>query len=73
MPEIIKSVDDKVQELKKSGKLPPGLIEQYDMQLKLLQDPVVPDFETVIFPGYYASSGTSFVPLLHVVFFLTSV
>lgn len=29
---------------------PPGLKEQYDLQMKLLEDPTVPDFEILFMP-----------------------
>lgn len=62
-PALIKSVEDEVDAMKKSGSLPPGLAEQYDIQLKNLRDPEIPDLEVVVFPGYFAGNGTSlFLP-----------
>ena len=34
----------------KADKLPPGLKEQYDVQLEMLKDSNVPDIEIVVFP-----------------------
>lgn len=33
-----------------ADRLPPGLKEQYDLQLKLLEDPAIPDFEILHMP-----------------------
>ena len=40
-----------VAEAKKNGTLPPGLAEQYDIQLKHLKDDSLPDLEVFGFPG----------------------
>lgn len=55
--QVIQSVEEEVEELKRSGSLPPGLTEQYDIQLKNLRDPAIPDCELVVFPGYFAGNG----------------
>lgn len=45
--QIIHDVEDKVAELKAAGKLPPGLQEQYELQLEALRDPTVPDCQFI--------------------------
>lgn len=45
--QIIQGVEKKVAELKASGQLPPGLEEQYDLQLEALRDPAVPDCQFI--------------------------
>ncbi|TCD63782.1 hypothetical protein EIP91_004965 [Steccherinum ochraceum] len=56
-PEVAKSFHKRVakwvEEAKKSGKLPPGLSEQYDIQLRHLLDDSIPDIEIVGFPGFF--------------------
>lgn len=44
---IIKDTGEKVRELQKSGKLPPGLAEQYDLQLDALRDQATPDCQLI--------------------------
>ncbi|THH28509.1 hypothetical protein EUX98_g5668 [Antrodiella citrinella] len=55
-PEAAKSFHARVAKFvadaKSSGKLPPGLAEQYDIQLKALKDDGVPDMEFVSWPGF---------------------
>jgi hypothetical protein len=64
LPGLIKKVEGRVEELKKGGKLPPGLADQYDIQLKALRDPAVPDFEIFVFPGYFSGNGKVFSKLI---------
>ncbi|OBZ65934.1 Glucose oxidase [Grifola frondosa] len=45
-----------VQEQKKGGGLPPALAEQYDVQLRILEDKSQPDVELIAFPGFLTSS-----------------
>jgi len=54
-PTVIKDIERKVEELKRSGTLPPGLAEQYDIQLRILRDPTLPDCQLIAYPGYFAS------------------
>lgn len=49
--EIIKKIEVKVRKLKESGTLPPGLAEQYDIQLSTLRNPAIPDCEIIPVPG----------------------
>jgi hypothetical protein len=61
--EIISRLEGKIGELKKSGKLPPGLAEQYDIQLAILRDPNVPDIEILPTTGLvFGTSVTSIAP-----------
>ncbi|EPS94467.1 hypothetical protein FOMPIDRAFT_152880 [Fomitopsis schrenkii] len=46
-PELIQDLTKLVEDQIESGKLPPGLAEQYKIQLRALQDPNVPDLELV--------------------------
>jgi hypothetical protein len=56
-PTVIEDIERKVEELKRSGTLPPGLAEQYDIQLRILRDPALPDCQLIAFPGYYTAQG----------------
>lgn len=55
-PDAAKSYHTRVTEFitdaKKGGNLPPGLAEQYDIQLRALLDDKSPDMEIVGFPGF---------------------
>ncbi|KAI0950969.1 hypothetical protein AcW1_008132 [Taiwanofungus camphoratus] len=51
-PTIIEEVSAYIEQQKKSGKLPPGLAEQYDIQLRVLKDGTQPDLELIAFPGF---------------------
>ncbi|OCH90043.1 GMC oxidoreductase [Obba rivulosa] len=53
-PSFMQKAEAHVQALKESGKLPPGLAEQYDLQLRALKDDKIPDVELIMFPGFYA-------------------
>ncbi|TFY63801.1 hypothetical protein EVJ58_g3037 [Rhodofomes roseus] len=55
---IIERTEAFVEEKKRSGKLPPGLAEQYDIQLRMLKDDTLPDIEAVILPGYLTFIST---------------
>lgn len=46
----MKKIEDQVDALKKSNKLPPGLAEQYDIQLSTLRNPTIPDCELIPIP-----------------------
>lgn len=50
---IIDEIEQKVTEMKRSGTLPPGRAEQYDVQLESLRDSRVPDCQSIVFPGFY--------------------
>ena len=54
---IIDGVAKQVAELKKGGKLPPGLAEQYDIQLETLRSDTLPDLEIVAIPGHMSFAG----------------
>ena len=41
-----------IDERKDSRKLPPGLAEQYDIQIERLKDKSLPDFEFIDFPEF---------------------
>lgn len=56
-PSIIESVARQVAEAKKGGKLPPGLAEQYDIQLETLRSDTLPDLEVVGIPGHMSRAG----------------
>lgn len=50
--EIVDGVTKHIDEQKAKGTLPPGLAEQYDIQLRTLKDDTVPDMEALGFPGW---------------------
>jgi choline dehydrogenase-like flavoprotein len=52
-----KLIEDKVAELEKNkDKFPPGLWEQYKIQIENLRDEAVPDLELAVFPGFYTTA-----------------
>ncbi|KAH9928307.1 GMC oxidoreductase [Fomitopsis serialis] len=51
-PSIVEKMTAYVEEKKQSGTLPPGLAEQWDIQLRVLKDATLPDMETLAFPGW---------------------
>lgn len=53
--EVTKYINDK----KKSEKLPPGLAEQYDIQLRILKDKTLPEMELIAVPTYMTFKCTS--------------
>lgn len=60
---LITEVEEKISNLKKSGTLPAGLAEQYDIQLAALRDPNIPDIEIIpnsgLAFGMYTPSPTA--------------
>ncbi|KZT72989.1 GMC oxidoreductase [Daedalea quercina L-15889] len=50
--DIVDKMTAYVEEKKKSGALPPGLAEQWDIQLRVLKDPTLPDVEVIAFPAW---------------------
>lgn len=44
-----------VEEMKRSSTLPPGLAEQWDIQLRTLKDETLPDIESVVLPGFFST------------------
>lgn len=67
-PSIIKGVEEKVEELKRSGKLPPGTAEQYDLQIEALKNPKIPDCQTNFYPGYFGQPTEGQSPKAFVIF-----
>ena len=59
-PNIIESVGKQIAEMKKGRKLPPGLAEQYDIQLEMLRSDTLPDLEIVAIPGHMSLVGKFF-------------
>jgi hypothetical protein len=55
--EVIKNVEQEVEALKRSGKIPPGLADQYDIQLNTLRNPEVPDCQMILHAGYWPCKG----------------
>ena len=52
-PDIIEEMAAYVEEKKRSGTLPAGLAEQWDIQLRVLKDPSLPDMEVIGYPGFF--------------------
>ena len=52
-PDIIQRMTAYVEEKKQRGTLPPGLAEQWDIQLRVLKDPTLPDMEVIGYPGFF--------------------
>lgn len=44
---LLKNTEENIQKLKESGNLPPGLAEQYELQLAALRNPAVPDCQLI--------------------------
>ncbi|KAH9928320.1 GMC oxidoreductase [Fomitopsis serialis] len=55
---IIERTEAFIEEKKRSGTLPPGLAEQWDIQLRILKDGSLPDIEAIIFPGWLTFIST---------------
>lgn len=51
-PGLIDGLANKIDNAKRDGKLPPGLAEQYDLQLEVLRNGELPDVEVAVFPGH---------------------
>ncbi|TFY63799.1 hypothetical protein EVJ58_g3033 [Rhodofomes roseus] len=49
---IVEKMTAYVEEKKQSGTLPPGLAEQWDIQLRVLKDSTLPDIEVIAFPAW---------------------
>ncbi|KAI0728960.1 GMC oxidoreductase [Fomitopsis betulina] len=69
--QIITSAENMIRAQMQEGKLPIGLAEQYEIQLRLLKDTVEPDLELAAVPGYLnpgsiPSDGKSYLTLLSV-------
>lgn len=56
---IIRDLEDKINDLERHKKLPPGLMEQYKIQLQSLREPKVPDCQHTAFPGHGGNLGES--------------
>ena len=52
---LVSKASQVIKEQKASGKLPPGLAEQYDIQLATLKDDTLPDLELALFPAFITS------------------
>lgn len=52
-PHIIERISAYVEERKQSGTMPPSLAEQWDVQLRVLQDSTLPDMEVIGYPGFF--------------------
>ena len=50
---IIEKLSAYGEEKKQSGIMPPGLAEQWDIQLRVLQDSTLPDMEVIGYPGFF--------------------
>lgn len=51
--DIVARAENEVKALMKNGTLPPGLCEQYDIQLENLKDSSLPDHQVLLMPGVY--------------------
>jgi hypothetical protein len=52
-------VTKRINASKMDSELPPGLAEQYDLQLKILRDDTLPDIEIVGVPAHMVAPSTS--------------
>jgi hypothetical protein len=51
-PDLLEGIAKKVEGAKRDGRLPPGLAEQFDIQLDVLRNDTLPDIEVVAVPCY---------------------
>ncbi|KAF8958575.1 GMC oxidoreductase [Flammula alnicola] len=66
---VIDKAEKEVKARKEGGLLPPGLAEQFELQLSLFRDDTVPDLEIVAFPAFFTGIskpelGKSYVTML---------
>ncbi|KDQ52343.1 GMC oxidoreductase [Jaapia argillacea MUCL 33604] len=54
-PTLIASVERGITQAKRNPNLPPGLAEQWDIQLETLKDDTLPDLEIIAFPGFFTT------------------
>ena len=52
---IVDKIEAEVKERREKGLLPPGLAEQLALQISILRDERLPDFEVVAFPGFFTA------------------
>lgn len=62
--DIISRLRERVEQKAQSGLLPPGLKEQYDLQLEELETRGFGDCEIVLFPKYFGILGGMYALLL---------
>jgi choline dehydrogenase-like flavoprotein len=69
---IINKTEAEIKERQEKGLLPPGLAEQFALQISTLRDDRLPDFEIVAFPGFFTAiskpeAGKRYVTMLPMV------
>jgi len=52
---IVDKIEAEVEERQGKGLLPPGLAEQFALQISTLRDERLPDFEVVALPGFFTA------------------
>ncbi|KAF8519998.1 GMC oxidoreductase [Hysterangium stoloniferum] len=57
-PTLVESVSNRIEAQKKSGNLPPGLLEQLELQMAALRDEAIPDIELILLPQFLAGDNT---------------
>ncbi|TFK47199.1 GMC oxidoreductase [Heliocybe sulcata] len=67
--QIIEEVHRRILDYKNAASLPPGRLEQLDVQLNALRDGTVPDVEFIGFPGYFTpitkpETGKNYITVL---------
>ncbi|KAL0952821.1 hypothetical protein HGRIS_007046 [Hohenbuehelia grisea] len=55
---LVNRLVENIEKRKNAGNIPPGLAEQWDMQLAALQDDTLPDAEVALYPGFFGFSST---------------
>jgi hypothetical protein len=52
---IVDKTEAEIKERQEKGLLSPGLAEQFSLQISTLRDEGLPDFELVVFPGFFTA------------------
>jgi hypothetical protein len=53
----VESLSNRIAAQKKAGRLPPGLLEQFELQINALKDDTIPDLEVAMMPMLLANDG----------------
>lgn len=56
-PNLVESLSNRIEEQKKSGSLPSGLLEQLELQIAALRDEATPDLELSIIPQFFPAGN----------------
>ena len=60
---LIAKAEQSIERQRASGSLPPGLTEQYDVQVAALKDESIPDLEIAMFPSAFLGAVSACLAL----------